>query len=122
MLHIRLTDYAKNPESALDNDSGEQYLCVRGTNIFMSDMRIIARPDETLPANCSRGCIYVDDVTSKCCVPIDKLDEMYVIEEDEPIPQSTAETLRAIFRAKPDAVLSMLDTKDVETWLSKQKN
>jgi hypothetical protein len=120
MLRIRKTSYAQNPEKALDNDSGERYLCVRGTNIFISDIRIIARPDATLPVNCSHGCLYVDDVTSKCCVPIDKLDEMYVIEEERS-NESVAETLKNVFRACPDAVLDMLDAKDVAAWLSKQK-
>ena len=116
MYQIRLTNFVKSPESALAS-TGKQVLCRRGTTFFVSFIRLIVNPDLTIRRNYSNGCLYVDDVTQRCCVPIDDLDEIYSLEEEKEVPQSTAETLKSVFRTHPGAVLEMLDRKDVEAWL-----
>jgi hypothetical protein len=132
MLQIELTDFVLKPELALE-DRESAYLCVRGYRVWVSDIRLIENPDRTLPKNCSKGCLYVDDVYAKCCTPINRLDEIYLIKwlpedyNEGPTNQEkremrlaqrdTAETLKSIFRSNPKAVLDTLDRKDIEAYL-----
>jgi hypothetical protein len=79
-VKLALTDFVNNPNLALEHDSSACYLCVRDNiSIFVSDISLLAKPDHTMPPNCKEGCLYVDDVVNKVCVPIDKLDEIYEI-------------------------------------------
>lgn len=81
MLKLTLTQFVQNPKLATEQSAGKTYLCVKNNYKFVASMRLLKNPDRTMPANCDAGCIYVDDVCSKRCVPIDKLDEIYEIEE-----------------------------------------
>lgn len=131
MHQIQPKNYVLKPEEALAEREGNRYLCVRGYRVWASDIRLVANPDHTLPKNCSKGCLYVDDVYAKCCTPINHLDEIYLIEKlpedanEGPTNQekrearivSTAETLKSIFRSNPKAILDMLERKDIESYL-----
>ncbi len=131
MIQILPTNYILNPQQALADRLETRYpnhwaLCVRGYRIWVSDIRLCENPDHTLPRNCTKGCLYVDDVFAKCCTPINHLDEIYLVERlnanEEPLQiekkdETTAETLKSIFRANPKAILDMLERKDIEAYL-----
>lgn len=137
MIQIQPKNYILNPESALAERGENRYLCVRGFRIWTSDIRLLKDPDRTMPKNCSKGCLYVDDVYAKCCIPISHLDEIYLIEKlpddanEGPTNQekremrlhqrqkdeTTAEALKSVFRSNPKAILDMLDRKDIEAYL-----
>lgn len=80
MLQLKLTDFVKNPKLALEQTANKAYLCTKLNYKFVAEMRLLNYPDRTMPANCSAGCIYVDCPKERCCVPIDRLDEIYEIE------------------------------------------
>ena len=87
MLQIHpKNDYIQNPESALTERGENRYLCVQGYRIFVSMIRILKKPDFSMPKNCSAGCLYVDDTYDKRCKPINLLDEIYLIAKTPVVP------------------------------------
>ena len=82
MHQIRLTNFVNDPKSAMRHlAGGPDFLCRHGTRFFVACIQLNPDPDRTMPPNCEDGCLYVDDVIDKCCKPINRLDEIYEIEE-----------------------------------------
>ena len=47
---------------------------------FVSTVNL-TEPDFSLPPNCDYGCLYVDHVQGRICIPINQLKELYMIAE-----------------------------------------
>lgn len=60
----------------------QNHLCLpQKGNPFVSTVRL-TNPDFSLPANSEYGCLYVDDVRGRVCIPINQLKELYTIIEE----------------------------------------
>jgi hypothetical protein len=58
------------------------YLCKQDWRVFVAIPAILSEPDQTLEPNCQDGSfIYVDPPGKGEIVPVDQLDEMYLIVE-----------------------------------------
>lgn len=75
-LSAALKEATKNASE----DGDPQYLCRKDQSLFMDTVSLLAKPDWSMKKNCDKGCLYVDWVKRKECVPIHLLDEMFYIE------------------------------------------
>lgn len=68
--------------SAIDSHMEQNFLCWKGEDIWVSSLAICAEPDTSLPKNCERGCMYVQPKRSGGVIPVDQLDEIYLIDQE----------------------------------------
>ena len=69
-----------NIHEFLQNHSGDEdeglYLCEDRGHYFVSSISLLENLDATMPDNCNHGCLYVDDVARKQCIPVNKLTKL----------------------------------------------
>lgn len=79
-LHPNQVAYAGIAQETPNYPEDTRFLCRKGEYIFASYLKLNKTPDRTMPSNSKYGCFYVDG--GHCgvpCIPIDELDEMFLI-------------------------------------------
>ena len=72
-LYATIDWQLKNGEHLLQ----DQFLCMFEADCFVSTLKLMDTNNcKDLPVNCSRGCLYVDDVRHRSMIPINKLNLM----------------------------------------------
>lgn len=69
--------------NALDPNREADFLCRRGEDVWVSEISLAPNPDVTLPKNCKDGCLYVQPKGKGPVIPVDCLDELYFITQEE---------------------------------------
>ncbi len=82
--------YSKELQSIYENyydiDESKEFLCKLNDFHYVVELRLLDDPDRTMPANIvvdgktEDCCLYVDPPGGRECIPIDKLQELYLID------------------------------------------